>query len=49
MDVVEDSVALICSIVADGGAFGYHTDCDDGLRHLGARYYDSWLGSERRE
>jgi RHS repeat-associated protein len=23
-----------------GGAFGYHTDTDYGLKHLGARYYD---------
>jgi RHS repeat-associated protein len=27
-----------------GGAFGYHTDSDYGLKHLGARYYDSTTG-----
>jgi RHS repeat-associated protein len=27
-----------------GGAFGYHTDTDYGLKHLGARYYDPTTG-----
>jgi RHS repeat-associated protein len=27
-----------------GGAFGYHTDSDYGLKHLGARYYDPTTG-----